>query len=678
MLAFPRVRRHFSLRPQTTILDPIDQPHRSPRRAVISGWRSLPLTAQLGTVGMLVAIAWFLTARAATERQDAAQRDRAAALADLHSAELVATRLGTTMATMAAAYRGFVLSGREDFLAQYTAGWPLLESVVGMLRQRTVSRGWLVADVNRVHATARRWHDSIVAPNIALGRAQGIAAFAPGTLGADRTVLGLGLINRAAAQQAKLLRDIRNEVADAESDLERQTAFDELESILILVTAVVIFLLLGTLLLRVVARALEQVVVAADALAVGHYANARLPAVQSAPSQELGQLAQTFERLAANLEQRERLLHDDIDKLRELERMKAEFVSTVSHELRTPLTSMRGALGLMLGGKVGEISVRGRELLQIAMTNTERLIRLINDILDIEKMDAGQMSTRHDLIRLKPLLETTVAGLDPLARDAKVTLRITTTTDAEVIGDADRLIQVLTNLVSNAVKFSPAESVVDISLVTDAGQVAVRVRDHGPGISPEFAGRIFGRLQQAGGADSRRKDGTGLGLNIAKAIIEMHGGVIGFEPAPGGGTIFWIRLPIAQAAPVDERPAILVVEDDSLLRDVLVAQLEALARPMSVPSAEAALELLERETVAGIILDPELPGMNGLEFPQRLRADARLRRLPILLYSAREYDPETLRKAGVRASDAFVKSRDAEDVMFDRLRAALRLVPQRV
>jgi CheY-like chemotaxis protein len=353
--------------------------------------------------------------------------------------------------------------------------------------------------------------------------------------------------------------------------------------------------------------------------------------------------------------------------------LKRDFVSTVSHELRTPLTSIRGALSLIVAGKVGEIPGRGRELLQIAMSNTERLIRLINDILDIEKMDAGQVTARRDRLKLRPLVETTIAGLESFAATGKVSLVLEPGPDADIIGDADRLVQVLTNLVSNAVKFSPAEGRVELSIATDHSRATVSVRDHGPGIPEEFAKRIFGRFQQAGGADSRKSGGTGLGLNIAKAIMELHGGQIGFHPAEGGGTTFWASIPTVAPLPAgaDTRPAVLIIEDDPSMRDVLIAQCDAIARPLPAQSAEAAFDLLDRERVAAIILDPGLPGMDGFDFARRLRRDPRHRGLAIFLFSAREYSEEQLRGAGIRATDAFVKSRDAEADLFDRLRSEL-------
>lgn len=655
--------------PPTTATDPLP-----PRPSPLGAWRALPLTAQLGIVGMLVTLAWFLVARVASERQERFQTERRQELAQLHRAEVMATRLGTDMATMGAAQARFLLTGREELVRPLDIAYRAFVSDVEILTARADPRSGLARDASRLRDRLRFWYDSIAGPNVALMREAGATAFAPGTPGAARVLRGAAIMTAAQDLQAIVLRDLREQVRATELESEQAAVLDELESFLIRALAVLVFLLLGTLLLRVVQRSLSQVVAAAGALEAGRYAQARLPDSHRAPNRELAALAWTFDRVAESIATRERQLQDDIVKLRELDRLKADFVSTVSHELRTPLTSMRGALGLLLSGKMGELPARGRDLLQIAMTNTERLIRLINDILDIEKIDAGKVSMRRERLRLRPVVESTLTGLEAFARDARVTLRLVSDADVEVFGDADRLVQVFTNLVSNAVKFSPPGATVDVSIVPSGDAVSVQVRDRGPGIPEEFAPRIFGRFQQAEDAGSRRSGGTGLGLSIAKSIVELHGGHIGFEPAPVRGTIFWVSLPaLAPAAPVDDpRQAVLVVEDDAAMRDVLVAQVATIARPIAVESAEAALAIVAREPVAAVIVDPGLPGMDGFELTRRLRADERTRRLPILIFSAREHTPEELKGHGVRAADVFVKSRDAEDVLLGRLSSELR------
>ena len=230
-----------------------------------------------------------------------------------------------------------------------------------------------------------------------------------------------------------------------------------------------------------------------------------------------------------------------------LERLKDEFVSTVSHELRTPLTSITGSLGLLMGNAAGSLSKSAERLLEIAHTNSVRLVRLVNDILDIEKLESGHVAFDVRKIQVRPLVEQTVEAIRGYAEGHGVRVRIegAVATD-DIRADADRLSQVLTNLMSNAIKFSPPDGEVVIAIEKERKSDAVRitVRDHGPGISVDFKSRIFERFAQADATNARRKGGTGLGLSIAKQIIDRLGGEIGFADASGGGTIFHVELPI--------------------------------------------------------------------------------------------------------------------------------------
>ena len=654
----------------------LSEPTTGPIFQRLTWWRRLPLTAQLGAIGMIVTLAWFLTARLAADRVAADVHARNEALARLHLSELAAARLLTSVTTMSQTHRGFVLTGNASNEEQYELARRAFFADLTVVREFLLNDENVSSEIGRIEALVAQLDRDVVAPNFALRRFGGFTAFRPGSVGARNLARGAVLVDSLRLHHGVVERRLREQVIQLQLDAETTAAFGEWETFVIRAAAVAIFLLLLTLLMRVVARSLGQVVVAAEALDAGRYEDARLPNVRTAPNRETARLAHTFDRLALSIATRERQLQDDIEKLKELERLKADFVSTVSHELRTPLTSMRGALGLVLGGAVGEVPVKGRELLRIALTNTDRLIRLINDILDIEKMDAGHVALREVRLRVRQLLETTIAGLEGFARDGEVRLVLLDGPDAEVLGDSDRLIQVFTNLGSNAVKFSPKGSAVEFSVLHEGERLVVGVRDHGVGIPPEFASRIFGRFQQASGAGAHKSGGTGLGLSIAKAITELHGGQIGFEAAAGGGTKFWVTLPPAptEVAGSEERPAVLIVEDDVSMRQVLAALVEPFARAILVGDAQSAIRSLSEQQINVVVLDHGLPDIDGLALIRALRGDQRLRKTTILLYSAQEFDPAELRAAGIRATDSYVKTRDAESVLVDRIRKELAIV----
>jgi signal transduction histidine kinase len=230
--------------------------------------------------------------------------------------------------------------------------------------------------------------------------------------------------------------------------------------------------------------------------------------------------------------------------MRRLDQMKSDFVSVVSHELRTPLTSIRGSLGLIAGGVVGRLPEGAKKLLDIAQNNCERLIRLINDILDTEKMESGTIHLNLVEIDLQPLVKQTLAANEGFAVQHQVSLALRGAKGSmRVRVDSDRLVQALTNLVANAVKFSPAQGTVEVVVSRAAGRVRVEVRDSGAGIPEIFRSRIFQKFSQADSSDTRQKGGTGLGLNISKAIIERLGGTIGFASKRGVGTTFFFELP---------------------------------------------------------------------------------------------------------------------------------------
>ncbi len=259
------------------------------------------------------------------------------------------------------------------------------------------------------------------------------------------------------------------------------------------------------------------------------------PAPSDADLQVLRNLADAVVdalELRARLAERERI-----------ERLKNEFVSTVSHELRTPLTSIAGMLELLDAEVVGALPTEAKDMINVAYNNSQRLIRLINDILDIEKIESGRMPFDLAPLQLLPLVERAVAETRSFAQGLDVHIELRSRIEnAAALVDPDRLIQVLTNLLSNAAKFSPKGGDVVVILERIGDRLRISVADRGLGIPEAFRGRLFEKFAQADGSDSRRPAGTGLGLAIVKQIVERLDGMVSFDTEIGRGTIFHVDL----------------------------------------------------------------------------------------------------------------------------------------
>jgi PAS domain S-box-containing protein len=234
----------------------------------------------------------------------------------------------------------------------------------------------------------------------------------------------------------------------------------------------------------------------------------------------------------------------DITEQRRIDAMKTELISTVNHELRTPITAIVGALGLIRGGVTGELPAQARSLIEIAHRNSERLVRLINDFLNIEKIESGKVFLSLRPVDLAEVARECLAANTPYAEQHGVRIELEPVPPGlQVQADPDRLAQVFANLLSNAAKFSLRGEAVTISIHPNGAHVRVSVTDRGPGIPPAFRPRVFQKFAQAD--TSGGKMGTGLGLSIAKAIVARHGGEMGFETEAGQGTTFWFELPAA-------------------------------------------------------------------------------------------------------------------------------------
>lgn len=337
----------------------------------------------------------------------------------------------------------------------------------------------------------------------------------------------------------------------------------------------------------------------------------------------------------------------DVSERRAMERLKDEFVSTVSHELRTPLTSIRGALGLLGSGALGVLPHKGMRMLQIATTNTDRLVRLINDILDIERLDSGKIELRCAAVDAQQLIVQAVDGIQAMADTAGVTIALAPFQQSICV-DSDRIVQTVTNLLSNAIKFSPPGTTVTISGEPQGAMLIVKVADRGPGIADDMRELIFERFKQIDASDARVKGGSGLGLAISSSIVTAHGGSIGTEKNGDQGSIFYFTVPLSVSPPLlqtdsdadlleDAPIVVLVVEDDEDLAGVMVTLLRARGvRALRAANGREAVAIAVRERPHVLVLDVNLPVLDGYGVAEALRGDPVAKDVPVLVYTALE------------------------------------------
>lgn len=389
----------------------------------------------------------------------------------------------------------------------------------------------------------------------------------------------------------------------------------------------------------------------------------------------------------------------DISHRREIERLKDEFVSVVSHELRTPLTSIRGSLGLIAGGVLNTQPEKAQRMLEIAVNNTDRLIRLINDILDIERIESGKVTMTKQIFDAATLMVQSEDEMRSMADKAGVTLSVSPVS-ATLWADPDRIVQTFTNLLSNAIKFSPSGGTIWFTAeVRDAGKqgagedkvdskqlsphlplppsILFTIRDQGRGIPAEKIETIFGRFQQVDASDSRKKGGTGLGLAICRSIITHHGGRIWAESTLGEGSSFYILLPLHQEeepiATLPEsdnigRPLVLVCDDDRSIRTVMQTMLEQRGyRAICAASGQEALQQAAKQQPDVILLNLMMPGMHGWETLEVLKQQPHTKDIPVIILSGLMPDA---REPHPQISDWIVKPPD-EGALFQALEKAV-------
>jgi PAS domain S-box-containing protein len=371
----------------------------------------------------------------------------------------------------------------------------------------------------------------------------------------------------------------------------------------------------------------------------------------------------------------------DIGQRYALDRMKDEFVSTVSHELRTPLTSIRGALGLLSSGLLGEISEKAGNLLRIAVSNSDRLVRLINDILDIERMQSGRAPLYFRACALNELAQQVVDAMQPMADAASIRLVIQAE-PTPIEADPDRLQQVITNLLSNAIKFSPPDSAVRVEVQPAEDGAILKVVDQGRGIPTDKLESIFDRFQQVDASDARQKGGTGLGLAICRTIVHQHGGRIWAEHNADRGATFSMFLP--ERTKLESLPETSNLSSESFAKEntVLICEGDPAARKQAVEAlrkrnyrileaenGEQVVHLAQQFPLGAILLGVSQQRRDGLQTLRALKDDAVTAQIPVVVLSL--LSPED-RPAEAQTVDSWLKKPIDETLLLAELARLLK------
>jgi signal transduction histidine kinase len=345
---------------------------------------------------------------------------------------------------------------------------------------------------------------------------------------------------------------------------------------------------------------------------------------QRAIKESADALKRAYDELEQRVEERTRELEQTVARLEEVERLRMGFLSTVSHELRTPLTSIRGSLGLLASGALGTLSDEVVDVVAIAERNAVRLMALINDILDLERLDTGKIELQFAQVPAESVVHRAIESVATFAQEHGITIAASPVSST-IWADADRIVQVLVNLLSNAVKFSPAAGTVTVAVQPGESWVEFSVTDHGRGVPVAYRQAIFEKFRQVETSDAREKGGSGLGLAICRSIIDQHGGTIGVESAEGGGSTFWFRVATSsrQLAPAVDQPIVVCGDRRGLFE---YAIREAGYTVIAVPTDDAAWDLLERTPVAAVLM------RSDSELVERLRKDPELHRIPTIVF----------------------------------------------
>lgn len=360
----------------------------------------------------------------------------------------------------------------------------------------------------------------------------------------------------------------------------------------------------------------------------------------------------------------------DVTKEKEVDKMKSEFISLTSHELRTPLASIKEAISLIHDGTSGSVNETQKGFLDIATRNIDRLARLINNLLDISRIESGKMKLYRTEVSINDIAEETIKTFQPLARDKKVKVQSDLAKRVKKLQvDRDKITQVISNLISNALKFTPENGKITISTSyhgKDKNYIQLSVSDTGIGIEKKYFSKLFKKFQQIDSSLTRKTSGTGLGLSISKQLIELHGGTIWLDSEVGKGSVFSFILPVnIEKEDINNRKKVLIIDDE--IDICLGAQARLEANGFKVYFALTGNEGLETANKVNpdlILLDLMMPGMDGFEVCHKLKTDPETASTPVVVLTALDDDNSSKKAVGAGAEGYLVKPFDYESFLF--------------
>lgn len=537
--------------------------------------------------------------------------------------------------------RGYLLTHEASFETPFRQGRSSYIGLVSSLRTLTANHPSTTADLDRLTAQVAAFDTQYVSPTLSNATTQ-----TPAQTAASAT-LGKALFDKVRAAQGRLASSV-----DAATSADFAQASAVRSKILAgVVFRAVIGIALGVLLLLLALRAILRPVASlrgvARALRDGQPVSAR----SAAAPPELAEVHDTIVAAGYALQERELALGRANQELEEASRLKSDFMATMSHELRTPLNAILGFTDLVRSGATGSIAPQTDDYLERVRRNGAVLLDLINDILDLSKIESGRVVVSHEVVAVEPIVREVMANVQALADAKGLTLElIAEDSDALAIADRRAVKQVVTNLLGNAVKFT-GEGSVTVLIRTKGGATFVEVSDTGPGIAPEDQAEIFEPFRQVGAHARTGTGGTGLGLPISVRLARLMGGDLRLSSEPRAGSRFSFRMPAvhgyANARIAGAGPVILGVDDDLDALSLWQAQCERMGFAfVGVQQSSAAITAAATLQPVAILLDILFPEASGWDVLARLRADARTAHIPVHVISISD--------GADRASDAGV------------------------